>query len=103
PSLKFAVLSQGNIPGSVGVQLQAGRAAGLPLVVSLAPDHSGVVLPRKLLFPGTPFFLCSAEINSACAEVLPAAKRSYGASAPPHLRWGPGDNAAHPRAISRVA
>lgn len=26
---------------------------------------------------------CSAEVNSACAEVLPAAKRSYGANAPP--------------------
>ena len=24
---------------------------------------------------------CSAEVNSACAEVLPAAKRSYGAAA----------------------
>ncbi len=47
---------QGNIPGGVGVQFQAGRAAGLPLVVSLAPDHSGVVLPRKLRFLGTPSF-----------------------------------------------
>ncbi len=27
---------------------------------------------------------CSAEVNSASAEVLPAAKRSYGAKAPPH-------------------
>ena len=26
---------------------------------------------------------CSAEVNSASAEVLPAAKRSYGAKAPP--------------------
>ena len=31
---------------------------------------------------------CSAEMNSAFAEVLPAAKRSYGAKAPPH-RVGP--------------
>ena len=30
-----------------------------------------------------PFGLkCSEEMNSACAEVLPAAKRSYGAEAP---------------------
>ena len=37
----------------------------------------------------TPFHLkCSAEMNSACAEVLPAAKRSYGAKAPPR-RAGP--------------
>ena len=29
----------------------------------------------------SPFGLkCSAEVNSACAEVLPAAKRSYGAA-----------------------
>ena len=29
---------------------------------------------------------CSAEVNSACAEVLPAAKRSHGAKAPPARR-----------------
>ena len=29
---------------------------------------------------------CSAEVNSACAEVLPAAKHSYGAKAPPARR-----------------
>ena len=28
-------------------------------------------------------FQCSAEVDPACAEVLPAAKRSYGAKAPP--------------------
>ncbi len=28
-------------------------------------------------------FQCSGEMNSPCAEVLPAAKRSYGANAPP--------------------
>lgn len=31
---------------------------------------------------------CSGEMNSPCAEVLPAAKRSYGANAPPR-RAGP--------------
>ena len=29
---------------------------------------------------------CSAEVDSACAEVLPAAKHSYGAKAPPARR-----------------
>ena len=33
-------------------------------------------------------FKCSGEMNSPCAEVLPAAKRSYGANAPPR-RAGP--------------
>ncbi|WP_294475455.1 hypothetical protein, partial [uncultured Intestinimonas sp.] len=34
-----------------------------------------------------PFDLkCSGEMNSPCAEVLPAAKRSYGAKAPPARR-----------------
>ncbi len=31
---------------------------------------------------------CSGEMNSPCAEVLPGAKRLYGANAPPH-RVGP--------------
>ena len=31
-------------------------------------------------------FASSAEVNSACAEVLPAAKHSYGAKAPPARR-----------------
>ena len=47
---------QGDVPGGVGVQFQAGPAAGLPFVVPLAPDHGGVVLPRKLRFPGPPSF-----------------------------------------------
>ena len=36
--------------------------------------------------PPTLVFKCSAEMNSACAEVLPAAKRSYGPKAPPARR-----------------
>ena len=37
----------------------------------------------------SPFGLkCSAEVNSACAEVLPAAKRSYGIKRLPTV-WGP--------------
>ena len=32
---------------------------------------------------------CSAEINSACAKVLPAGKTLVRRKAPPHLRWGP--------------
>ena len=40
----------------------------------------------SLWVPG--FYQCSGEINSPCAKVLPAAKRLYGAKAPPH-RVGP--------------
>ena len=48
------LLSQCNVPGGVGVEVQAGRAAGLPLVVSLAADHGGVVFPMKHGFMGAP-------------------------------------------------
>ena len=34
-------------------------------------------------------FKCSGEMNSPCAEVLPAAKRSYGANAPPRRAGAP--------------
>ena len=47
---------QGDVPGGVGVQLQAGRMAGLKFIKSLTSDHGGVVLPRKLRFPGPPSF-----------------------------------------------
>ncbi len=39
---------------------------------------------------GAPFlFIQTAEVNSAVCKVLSPTKRLYGASAPPHLRWGP--------------
>ena len=38
--------------------------------------------------PASDDFTCSGEMNSPCAEVLLAAKHSYGAKAPPH-RVGP--------------
>ena len=44
----------------------------------------GVSAAKGRLHPS--IFQCSAEVNSACAEVLPAAKRSYGALAPPARR-----------------
>ena len=39
------------------------------------------------------FYQCSGEINSPCAKVLPAAKRLYGAKAPPPLCGGIGEQA----------
>ena len=48
------VLSQGNVTSGVGVEVQAGRAAGLPLVVSLTANHGGVVFPMKHGFMGAP-------------------------------------------------
>ena len=49
----------------------------LPFVFGFRRPEGGSTLRR---------FKCSAEVNSACAEVLPAAKRSYGAKAPPARR-----------------
>ena len=44
---------------------------------------------------GAPFlFIQTAEVNSAVCKVLSPTKRLYGASAPPHLRWGPYGEAA---------
>ena len=34
------------------------------------------------------YFKCSGQMNCPCAEVLPGAKRSYGAKAPPARRPG---------------
>ena len=70
-----------------------------PTKRNLIPDRGGEVIFRRFPRNVCPRFWepailkCSAEVNSACAKVLPAAKRLYGASAPPHLRWGPGRNA----------
>ena len=62
------------------------KKKGLPIG---SPFFLGFSRQRRL----SPFGLkCSAEVNSACAEVLPAAKRSYGAKAPPARRpvgWFP--------------
>ena len=49
-----------------------GHPQGCPFVLDSAV--------QRRLHPSV--FQCSAEVNSACAEVLPAAKRSYGAKAP---------------------
>ena len=49
--------------------------------------------PGKLPGWGPGILKCSAEVNSACAKVLPTAKRLYGAFAPPH----PGDGALKER------
>ena len=41
-----------NVPGGVGVQVQTGYVAGLPLIIPLAANHGGVVFPMKLGFMG---------------------------------------------------
>ena len=80
--------------------LRSGRPHGAaPTKRKSIPNRGGEVIIRRFPRNVCPRFWepailkCSAEVNSACAKVLPAAKRLYGASAPPHLRWGPGRNA----------
>ena len=58
-----------------------------------SPAHPPPVSPRFFPFDGpsngSPFFYCSAEINSASAKIFALQKCLFGADAPPHLRWGP--------------
>ena len=75
-ALYLCRLPQSDILSGVGVQLQAGPAAALPLVVPLAPDHGGVVLPRKLRFPGTPSFF-----NARDGKAVPPPRFSLGENA----------------------
>ena len=77
--------------------------AGLVFIVSLAANHSGVVFPMKPRFMGAPLILMLGRNQFALRKFLALRACEFTACRPPHLRWGPGDNAAYPSAMSRVA
>ena len=59
------------------------------------PEPTVRPIPQKLRFCGNPvYFTCSAEMNSACAEIFASQKYSYGAPRRPICDGAPGGRTA---------